>query len=699
MPRNASRIARFAGAALVLWAGAASAQAPTKRPMSIDDMMALKNVGGAQISPNGALVVYTVSRWEHPNANPAKGDTAMGDKHEQRSHLWVVSTDGSRPARQITFSERGESQPQWSPDGSMISFVSARGTASGDEQPRGQIHVLRLEGGEAEKITDVKEGVSGYSWSPDGRRIAFLSVDSLPKTSDAQRKRRDDPQVYEGDLRLSHVWVVDVATKKTTELVHTTEFTVRGTPSWSPDGRRIAYVTSPTTLLRDERRKGFIVDAATGAADAIVADADIQGTPQWSPDGRTLAMTTLRQTHPMVPDSMPFREILNSHLVLYDVAAKRSRDVSAGFDNSPGGLTWSPNGSSLFFTAGDRVYSSAFRFDVATGKYTQLTQRQIIRGVSFDKGGSRVAMVIDSPLSPGEVYTADAAFASPRKLTNTNPQLASLELGESEVVTWKSSDGQEVEGVLLKPVGYRAGQRYPLLVDIHGGPTGAHNAGFKANWGSPGQYWAGQGWAVLYPNPRGSTGYGEKFMRGNIPDWGGGDYRDIMAGADAMIARGIADADRLAVTGWSYGGYMTSWVVTQTTRFKAAMEGAGLFDLVSMYGTTDIPGYIASFFKGVPAKETLEFYRQRSAMTFVDNVRTPLLILHGGNDQRVPIGQPMQYYRALKDRGRTVELVFYPREGHGLGEYYHQIDKIRREYDWIAKYTLGGGRPVSSAQP
>ena len=685
-------------AAALITAHTALAQSTAKRPISIADMMSLKNVGGTQISPNGALVVYTVSKWEHPNANPAKGDTAVGDKHEQRSHLWLVPTDGSKPARQITFSERGESQPQWSPDGSMISFVSARGTASGDEQPRGQIHVLRLEGGEAEKITDVKEGVSGYAWSPDGRRIGFLSVDSLPKNTEAARKRRDDPQVYEGDLRLSHVWVVDVGTKKATELVHTSEFTVRGTPSWSPDSRRIAYVTSPTTLLRDERRKGFIVDAAGGTPDAIVTDADIQGTPQWSPDGRTLAMTTLRQTHPMVPDSMPFREILNSHLVLYDVAAKRSRDVSAGFDNSPGGLAWSTDGAALFFTAGDRVYSSVFRFDVASGKYTQLTQRQLVRGLSFDKSGTRVSMSIDSPLSPAEVYASDASFASPRKLTSTNPQLATIALGESEVVTWKSADGQEVEGVLLKPVGYRQGQRYPLLVDIHGGPTGAHTAGFKANWGSPGQYWAGQGWAVLYPNPRGSTGYGEKFMRGNIPDWGGGDYRDIMAGADAMVARGIADADRLAVTGWSYGGYMTSWVVTQTTRFKAAMEGAGLFDLVSMYGTTDIPGYIASFFKGVPTKETLEFYRQRSAMTFVDNVRTPLLILHGANDQRVPIGQPMQYYRALKDRGRIVELVFYPREGHGLGEYYHQIDKIQREYDWIAKYTLGG-RPVSSAQP
>ena len=241
----------------------------------------------------------------------------------------------------------------------------------------------------------------------------------------------------------------------------------------------------------------------------------------------------------------------------------------------------------------------------------------------------------------------------------------------------------------MKPVGYREGQRYPLLVEAHGGPTGATTASFKASWGSPGQVWAGRGWAVLYPNARGSTNYGEKFTRANIMDWGGGDYRDIMTGVDAMIARGLADSSKLAFEGWSYGGYMTAWVVSQTGRFKAARMGAGLSDLQSMYGTTDIPGYIGTFFSGIPTQKTLDFYRARSAITFVDNVTTPLLIQHGGSDQRVPTGQSMEYFRALKDRGKTVELVFYPREGHGLAEYYHQLDKMQREYEWITKYTLG----------
>lgn len=211
--------------------------------------------------------------------------------------------------------------------------------------------------------------------------------------------------------------------------------------------------------------------------------------------------------------------------------------------------------------------------------------------------------------------------------------------------------------------------------------------GFRLSAGDPGHHWAAEGWAVLYPNPRGSTNYGEQFMRANLRDWGGGDYRDIMAGVDAMVARGVADNDRLAVMGWSYGGYMTCWIVSQTTRFKAAMMGAGLSNILRMYGTNDIPNYLASFFGGIPDRSTQALYVERSGIAYADRVQTPLLMLHGGNDERVPIGQPMEFYRALKDRGQQVELVFYPREGHGLGGYYHQLDRLKRQFAWITKYT------------
>ncbi|MBV6521839.1 MAG: Dipeptidyl-peptidase 5 [Gemmatimonadaceae bacterium] len=659
--------------------------------MTVNDIMELKSVGAVAMAPDGKSVLYTVSAWEHPAAR----DTSKGDKHDMRSHVWMVGTDGSA-ARQLTFSERGETAPQWSPDGKWISFVSARG-AGGEEGPRPQIWILPANGGEAWQLTTARDGVSGYAWSPDGSRIAYLTTDSLSREGEAKVRRRDDAKEFEGDLRLAHAWVIDVSSKHANKVTNG-EFTVRGAPAWSPDGTRLALLTSPTTLIRDERREGWIVTLGSNDRERIVPGPDmtIQGTPVWSPDGRTLAFGAMVETFRPNADGMYPRSLKNTVLVTYDVAAKQARDRSSPqFDNSVGQLRWSADGRRIVFTAQDRVYSSVFSFDVASGEYSRLTRDLLIRGLSWSKDESAVSFAMDSPASPADVYVSDATLANRRKLTTVNPQVATLSLGESEVVTWKSADGWQVEGVLLKPAGYQPGQRVPLLVDIHGGPTGAHTNGFKASWGSPGQVYAGSGWAVLYPNPRGSTGYGEKFMRGNIKDWGGGDYRDIMTGVDELVRRGIADSTRLAVTGWSYGGYMTGWVVSQTGRFKAAMMGAGLSNMVSMYGTTDIPGYIGTFYDGMPqldgslTNKSLDFYRSRSAITYSDKVTTPLLMLHGGNDERVPIGQPMEYFRNLKDRGKTVELVFYPREGHGLGEYYHQIDKVKREYEWLAKYTLG----------
>jgi dipeptidyl aminopeptidase/acylaminoacyl peptidase len=320
----------------------------------------------------------------------------------------------------------------------------------------------------------------------------------------------------------------------------------------------------------------------------------------------------------------------------------------------------------------------------------------VITPGTLSRDGSKVAFVMESATMPPDVHVADLTFATPRKLTNVNPQAADFALGESEVITWKN-EGFDIEGVLVKPVGYRAGTKYPLLVVVHGGPAGAHHNTCRVGYGDGGQHWAGQGWAVLYPNPRGGTNYGEKFLRANIPDWGGGDFRDIMAGVDAAIAKGVADPDRLAIQGWSYGGYMTSWAVTQTNRFKAAMVGAGITNLWSMYGTNDLPNYLAAFFRGIPSKDTLPLYMERSAMTHAHKVTTPTLILHGGNDERVPIGQPMEFYRAVKERGTPVELVFYPRQGHGLQEYYHQLDRLTRQFDWITKHTLhDGGRKTTT---
>ena len=515
----------------------------TRRPMTLDDMMELRQAGNVDISPDGRQTVFTISQWEHPNA---KSDTARGDKHERRNHLWLVPTDGSRPARQITFGERGETSPQWRPDGQAISFIAARGAANGDDGPRPQVWLLPLDGGEAQQLTNQREGVNLHVWSPDGSKLAMLLTDSLLTADDQKRKRRDDPKVFEADGRFANIWVFDVAAKKATKVTEG-EFTVRGAPSWSPDGSRLAFQAAPTTLIRDARADVYVVDVATRRLEKITPASEASSAPIWSPDGRTIAYTVIPQKHTPRGDGMMDREIGNSHVILHDVASKQQRDVyDAKLDFSAGGLQWTPDSKAIRLQAQDRAFASVWSLDVASGKYTRMLERQLVNGLSWSKDGSRVAFVLSSPTSPGDVHVSDATFASPRKLSDVNPQVANLALGETEIITWKSTDGWPVEGVLVKPVGYQAGRRYPLLVDAHGGPTGAHNASFKANWGSPGQFWAGQGWAVLYPNPRGSTGYGEKFTKANIEDWGGGDYRDIMTGVDHLIKTGIADSSKMA---------------------------------------------------------------------------------------------------------------------------------------------------------
>lgn len=692
---------------LLLAASAAGAQQsapPARRPMTPDDVMELRALGTVALSPDGRQVAYTVSAWEHPNAprNAAPGDTARGDRHEVRSHVWLVPAAGGTP-RQLTFGERGESSPAWSPDGKMLAFVTARPApgAPAGEEPRPQVWLLPLDGGEPTPLTQARDGVSSFAWSPDGARVAYLSADTLPRAEDAKTRRRDDAQVYESGFRLAHLSVIDVATRRATEVVHG-DFTVRNAPSWSPDGTRLAFGASPTPMLRDIRGDVYLVTLATKQLERVApaphAPTAELARPVWSPDGRTIAYTIEPQSD-STPEGIALAALGNGRLVLYDVATKRTREVrDPKLDVELGAPQWTPDGKRLLFVTGERAYQSVWQYDVAVNAFTRLANGLLLRGLSLSRDGKTVAYALETSASPADLHVGDLTFRTPRRLTTLNPQLAGFALGETEVVTWTSKDGTPVEGVLLKPVGYTPGTRYPLLVEAHGGPTGATTAGFKGSSSSPGQVWAGRGWAVLYPNPRGSTNYGEKFMRANIGDWGGGDYQDIMTGVDALIQRGIADSSRMAFQGWSYGGYLTAWTVTQTDRFKAARMGAGISDLVSMYGTTDIPGYLRLFCPGATTRERVDCELARSPLTHVDRVRTPLLILHGANDQRVPPGQAMQYFRALRDRGRPVELVLYPRAGHGLSEWYHQLDKMRREYDWIARYTLGAATKPTAAR-
>jgi dipeptidyl aminopeptidase/acylaminoacyl peptidase len=640
-----------------LGAGAQETHTPaaTKRRMSFDDVVALRTVADPQLSPDGQWVAYTVSRADlEQNASDAD--------------IWLASTLGEFPSR-LTTSKKNDTSPRWSPDGKRLAFISAR-----EEKP--QIFLMPVGGGEPERLTEHKGGVRSIAWSPDGKSIAFIA-DQEPTPAEEKRiKEKDDAIVVDTNYKFNRLWVIDVATRSARMLA--TGEVVASDPQWSPDGTRIAYATNPTPRADDGSLTDiWVIPVAGGAARPLVAGAGADQSPRWSPDGTQIAYVT-----------SPGRDVRQLRLAVIPAVGGRSRLVAPEFVYAPQAPTWSPDGRTLYFSAPMRTTTQLFAVPAGGGAPRQLTRHSgVITAASFARDGRAVAFTSSTSQRPADVQFAALGGdpLAPRQLTDHNPQVRDLLLGTSEVVAWKSSDGLEVEGLLLRPVGYEAGKRYPLVAYIHGGPAGAWTQSFAASWSNPGQVLAGQGYAVFYPNPRGSTGYGETFLRANIKDWGAGDYRDIQTGIDALVAKGIADSTKLAQSGWSYGGYMTAWTLTQTNRFKALVVGAGLTDMYSMYATNDIPGTLDGYFGAEPWNDTTE-YRKRSAMTYIKNARTPTLILHGQADLRVPIGQAQELYVGLKKNGVPVQLVMYPREPHGLQEPRHQIDKMRREVEWIGRW-------------
>ncbi|MGE0556118.1 MAG: prolyl oligopeptidase family serine peptidase [Gemmatimonadales bacterium] len=642
-------------AALCLLTSSVGAQ----RPMTPDDVLTLRQVSSAQISPDGRWVAYVVSAVDL-KANAANAD------------LWLVSADGGEPFR-LTTSAKGDNQPKWSPDGKWIGFLSSR-------EERSQIWLIRPNGGEAERLTESKSGVQEFEWAPDGRTIAYRAPRELTADEERRQKEKDDPNVVDTDFRFSQVWTIDVASKKSEQVVkadyHVTDI------QWSPDGTKLAYTANPTTKADDGGRSDiYVLTLASGASRVLHDNGGPDNGPRWSPDGRQIAFLT-REDKP--------KSVGQLELVVVDAEGGSPRPVARGFLYQPGAPTWSTDGATLYFSSLVRTTTQLFSVPARGGSPRQLTSVEgTMSGPSFTADGRAIAYTYSDPQHPSEVYLVkDLAGFAPVKLTDHNPQLTEVALGRHEVVRWKSKDGMEIEGIVIYPVGYQPGRRYPTMAFIHGGPSGVWTQSFPGSWGNYGHVYAGNGWVSFYPNIRGSSGYGEKFLAANVRDWGGGDYQDVQSGLDHLVARGIADSARMGQAGWSYGGYMTAWTLTQTSRFKGVMVGAGLTNMYSMYSTNDLQTVLENYFGAEPWDDE-EVYRRASAMMFIKQAKTPTLILHGQQDNRVPIGQAQELYMGLKKNDVPVTLVFYPREGHGLSEPRHQLDKMKREYAFFSKTVLG----------
>jgi dipeptidyl aminopeptidase/acylaminoacyl peptidase len=422
-----------------------------------------------------------------------------------------------------------------------------------------------------------------------------------------------------------------------------------------------------------------VLTVSNGKKHKLVSTPGRSEAARWSPDGRFIAYTGGPDTEGGV---MP------RYLYVIPATGGTPRQLATKFELEAGTPSWSRDGRTIFFTTNVLEANEVFSADVATGTVKQVSRRNGALNIAdVSKDGEVVVGTFSTAGRPAELYKSGPTFASPVMLTDHNAWLKDYALATTEVVKWRSKDGSEIEGLLTKPVGYEAGKKVPFLLNPHGGPTGASINNFNGTV----EVLAANGFAVLQPNFRGSTGKGTAFAQANKNSWGKGDYEDCMSGVDAMIANGIADSDRLGAFGWSYGGYMTFWILTQTDRFKAVSPGAGLTNIYSMYSQNDIQRYLRWFYSDKSPWDAQELYWDRSPMKYVNNVKTPTMIMHGQVDTRVPIAQAQEFYRALKERNVPVEFVVYPRENHGFTEPRHQMDRVRRYVQFFAEYL---GTPV-----
>jgi len=630
-----------------------------KKLLTALDLLKVAAVTGPKISPDGVRVAYTVSETK----------TEKDKEWKTLTQVWVAPMVPSATAkpRQYTRGEKNASAPEWSPDGKLLAFLSDR-----EKDGERQVWMMPADGGEAWAVTTQKGGVSGFKFSLDGKQLLLSAADQPSKEEEDRKKVKDDPMMIDHDIKMTHLWLWNIEKKDGKRLTEG-DYTVSD-PQWSPDGTRITYTTRPTPKADDGSLSDIWLMTIASGEKRKLAEGGSNDTARWSPDGRWIAYTGSPDINGGVSQT---------NLFLVSATGGSPKQLTTKFDLNIGTPVWSPDGRTIYFNTNTLEAIEVYSTDVASGAVKQLSRFGGVAGVTeISKDGKTVVGTMSGNRLPTDVYKATADFNSFSQITDQNAWLRDYALADNEVVKWKSKDGLEIEGLLTKPVGYEAGKKIPLLLNPHGGPTGAS----LNNWNGTVQVLVANGFAVLQPNFRGSTGKGLAFAQANKNTWGKGDYEDCMSGVDAMIASGLADPDRLGAYGWSYGGYMTFWILTQTDRFKAVSPGAGLSNIYSMYSQNDVPRYLRWFYSDKAPWEATDLYWDRSPMKYVKNVKTPTMILHGQVDTRVPIAQAQEFYRALKERDVPVEFVVYPRENPGFTEPRHQMDRVRRYVRFFAKY-------------
>jgi dipeptidyl aminopeptidase/acylaminoacyl peptidase len=707
------------------------AQPPTaKRPMTFLDMQEMRQVASPTPSTDGRWLLYTLST---PDWKEAKRQTDI--------HL--VSLDHGLPStRQMTFTkDKNETSPRWSRDGSFFLFLSNR-DAPESSANRNQLYLMRPDGGEAQRITDAKEGVADFAlsgdgrtlvfrsgksgeeqlyrlpvdtirsgsaeqitrhptsvaswqWAPDSRRIYFVAPDTQDADEKLRREKKFTVNIRNAETPVSSLWALDLDGTRTNRLTEDAAYSVSDV-TISSDGKWIGFRGQASDRYKRNITAQnlysdlYLLETATGRIERLTKNDEVgESELRFSPDARWIAFSAA--------DDLEQYSMANARVYLRPVgdAGKPFRKLGSSFDGDVTIEFWSADGATIYFNDGIRATNQLLALDVRQDAVRQLTHEKASLSVERDQNSGVLLISYSDATTPPATFTVKSIEQAPNRgawiqLTDPNPQVRSFALGEQEEITWRSKDGTAVGGVLVKPLGYRAGQRYPLIVAIHGGPASADVLGFNGGYGS--QVYAGAGYAVLRPNYRGSTNYGQKHKTGIVGNYFAPGYEDIMAGVDHLIAQGIADPDRMGALGWSAGGHWSNWILVQTNRFKAISSGAGTSNWISMYAQSDVQRNRQYYLGNRLPYDDFDAYWNQSPLKYIKNAKTPTMIHVVEGDPRVPSPQSVELHMALKQLGVPTELFMYPGSTHGIPDPRNQLAKAVSEMAWMDFYVRGKGK-------
>ncbi|MFL6214089.1 MAG: prolyl oligopeptidase family serine peptidase [Blastocatellia bacterium] len=651
--------------ALLVWLLASFAFAQSNKTPTLEQSLSMKNVSGPRISPDGRLVAYQVqeTNWE---------------ENAFENEIWIaVVATGER--YQLTNAKKSSAAPQWSFDSKRIAFIS-------DRDGKRQLYVISPTGGEAVQLTALETGVSAFAWSPDGRSIAYTAAEPESKERKERKDKYGEFEIVHGDYVMTHLWMIEVPgegiTKKPepVRLTDGTWFSV-GQFNWSPDATRIAFSAARNPdLISSDTSDIYVLTVGDKVVKKIVETRGPDTNPVWSPDGRQVAFETA--------DAHEFHFFENNRIAVIASEGGVPQVLTASFDEEPMLLAWSPDG--IYFTSQQKTSSHLFRLNPATKAIDLISQPASFASsqYSFTRDYRQAAFVAAGPNEFTEIYVSPINGYAPRKLTAMAEQLKEFQLAKREVIQWKSTDGALIEGVLIKPADFDATKKYPLLVVIHGGPTGVDTPVLRADRNYPIEKFIAKGAVILRPNYRGSAGYGERFRSLNVRNLGVGDYWDVISGVDYLIAQGFVDKDRVGAMGWSQGGYISAFITASSDRFKAVSVGAGISDWMTYYVNTDITPFTRQYLKATPWDDP-EIYRKTSPIAYIKNARTPTLIQHGELDRRVPIPNAYELRQALEDKGVPVKMIVYKGFGHGIDKPKQQRAVMEHNFEWFSQWIWG----------